>query len=410
MDSEIPSPESIIDAAGDQRPVDLKTALSIQTWVKRSIPPAERFLGDLMTNTSRTFFVGKTGIGKTNFGFALAEGIASGAGFLHWRSSRPARVLYIDGETSAELIKSRSVDALRRSTKHPRNGMLMIYSRDYEEQIEKQFPVLGKMPALNTLEGHEFVLRLIKEVGGVDVVIFDNLMSLCLGIQKDEGPFNEAMPLIEKLTAARIGQAWFDHAGWDDSKQYGSSTKSWRFDSVGIMTPVKDDDPVPHDMAFQLTFDHPGKARRRMSANWNDFATTTIRLRDDRWTSDMTPAKKAGWKLSGAEKEAVDILNDLMADGGASLPIGDGFPTNGKGVAEAAWKKACSDRRVSTSENDKDRGRVIGKVYQQLLDKGIISACGGWVWPVAKTEDRAGGIGDRFLSKPTPSIPPYAGG
>jgi hypothetical protein len=39
-------------------------------------------------------------------------------------------------------------------------------------------------------------------------------------------------------------------------------------------------------VAFQLSFDDPGKARRRTPDNWPDFSPHIIILADDRWTSE----------------------------------------------------------------------------------------------------------------------------
>jgi putative DNA primase/helicase len=76
----------------------LRDYLAIEAWASRQIKEPDRLLGDLLTTTTRIFLVGRTGLGKTMLGFAIACGIASGEGFLHWRSVRPARVLYVDGE------------------------------------------------------------------------------------------------------------------------------------------------------------------------------------------------------------------------------------------------------------------------------------------------------------------------
>jgi hypothetical protein len=73
-------------------------------------------------------------------------------------------------EPPGELIKARSIDALRRTGMPPPPGNLLIYSRDTEDDFAKQFPTLGMLPPLNTEAGHNFVLALIDALGGVDVV------------------------------------------------------------------------------------------------------------------------------------------------------------------------------------------------------------------------------------------------
>ena len=53
----------------------------------------------------------------------------------------------------------------------------------------------------------------------------------------------------------------------------------------GRETPLPEDERNPHEVAFTLSFDFPGKARRRTPDNWADFETCLIRLKDDQWTS-----------------------------------------------------------------------------------------------------------------------------
>jgi hypothetical protein len=206
-------------------------------WAGLDIPPEPRLLGDLLTSTSRVFIVGSTGLGKTQLAHGMATGIASGAGFLHWKAERPARVLLIDGEMSTSLIKDRISAALRRS--HPvaaRN--LVIYGLDRSDEFAARFPGIGAFEPLNTEKGQQFMLRLV-DIVKPEVIIFDNVMSLITGDQKDEIPWSETLPLVGRITALGIGQVWLDHTGHDRSRQYGSATKAWRFDAVGIMSAIE---------------------------------------------------------------------------------------------------------------------------------------------------------------------------
>lgn len=339
----------------------LRTFLSIEAWAARDLPPPDRLLGDLITTTTRAFLVGRTGLGKTMLGFAMACGMASGAGFLHWRAARPARVLYVDGEMSAELIRARAIDALRRIGSPQQLSNLTIYARDAEEATARVAPSLGTMPPLNTEAGQNFVHALIEELGGVDVVIFDNVMSLIAGDQKDEIPWTDTLPLVASLTAKRIGQLWLDHTGHNSDRQYGSATKSWRFDTVGLMTPLADDQRAPREVAFQLTFDSPGKARRRTPENWQDFAPTIIRLVDDRWTSE--PAGSTRQHVSARLKLFHDALLDALASGAGCGP--------GK-VTRAAWMAECVRRSliepVAESATRAARERANGKLRKAAFE------------------------------------------
>lgn len=294
---------------------EIRNFLDIEAWAARDIPEPDRLLGDVVTTTSRMFLIGRTGLGKTMLGFALAAGMASGAGFCHWRSSRPARVLYIDGEMPGELIKARAIEALRRAGPIP-PGNLTIYARDAEEEFARRFPELPPFAPLNTPEGHEFIYRLIDVLGGVECVIFDNVMSLIAGDQKDEVPWSDTLALVSGLTARRVGQIWLDHTGHNTERQYGSSTKAWRFDAVGVMKGVAGGS-TEGELAFSLSFDGAdnGKARRRTPDNWQHFETHVFRLKDDAWTSSPASGKQStGPKLSPVAREFYDALIDALAE------------------------------------------------------------------------------------------------
>ncbi len=120
--------------------------MDANSWAALDIPPEPRLLGDLLTSTARVFIVGSTGLGKTQLAHGMAAGIASGAGFLHWKAERPARVLLIDGEMSRSLIKDRIGSALRRSLAAVPPGSLVVYGLDRSEEFAVRFPDLGAIP------------------------------------------------------------------------------------------------------------------------------------------------------------------------------------------------------------------------------------------------------------------------
>ena len=206
----------------------------------------------------------------------------------------------------------------------------MIHARDADDDFAQRFPSLGRMPPLNTEAGRVWMLALIASIGGVDAILFDNVMSLIAGDQKDEVPWSDALPLVQALTAKRVGQVWLDHTGHNSDRQDGSSTKAWRFDSVAVMTPLPDDQRGAGEVAFNVSFDHPGKARRRTPANWNDFRPVTVRLCDDQWSSEPTGGGPPPGRLSPTAKQFYDALI-------AALAI---TPTPGR-TTRAAWYAEC---------------------------------------------------------------------
>jgi len=355
----------------DTRIPGLADALSVDTWAALDIPPDRRLLGDVITSASRVFLVGTTGLGKTLLAYAMAAGMATGHGFLGWRCDAPARVLIIDGEMPSGLIKSRVADVLRRSGPIPR-GNLAIYSRDRAEEFARVFPRLGMMEPLNTDAGRAFVLDLVDAIGGVDIVVFDNVMSLIAGDQKDEVPWSETLALVSALTTRGIAQVWLDHTGHNSTRQYGSSTKAWRFDAVGVMTPIEGESGIGSGVAFKLSFEPPGKARRRTPDNWQDFKAATIRLEDDQWTSDVAKSPMA--KINARNKLFHSALLDALARGQTVAP--------GR-ISRAAWMAECVRRNViqgnEAGDTGKDRDRKAApfrKAVAELLSAGWIGADG----------------------------------
>ena len=83
-------------------------------WLNRDLPKEDPLIGHWMSTTSRILFSADTGLGKTNFGMALAGHLGAGIDYLHWHIPRARRVLFIDGEMSAPLFKSRIADVVRR--------------------------------------------------------------------------------------------------------------------------------------------------------------------------------------------------------------------------------------------------------------------------------------------------------
>jgi hypothetical protein len=345
---------------------ELCSLLSIDSWAERDIPEPDRLLGDLLTTTARVFLVGRTGLGKTLLGLAIAAGVASGEGFLHWRSGRAARVLYLDGEMPAELIKPRARDAIRRlgQARIPL-GNLLIFGRDIDDDARRVHPGLPPFAPLNTDNGRLFLLTLIEAIGPLDLVIFDNVMSLIEGDQKDELAWSATLDLVATLTHRRIGQLWFDHTGHNGDRQYGSSTKAWRFDAVGIMAPLSDKTVDPNAIAFTLSFEFPGKARRRTPDNWADFAARTIRMEDDAWISD--PVNKPPGKTSTVKPAAIKqyrALQDVL-----KIALTPGRTT------KAAWFSECVRRglyeQIPASASCRERDMKTKAFRARLSDLKI---------------------------------------
>ena len=232
-----------------------------------------------------------------------------------------------------ELLQARAAEAAQRFGCDSKMLDLFLYSLDDEENITRQWPSLGKMEPLNTKAGQRFMARLCKTVQP-HLVIFDNVMALITGDQKDEVPWSETLPLVHTLTHHKIGQLWIDHTGHNTERQYGSSTKAWRFDAVGVLTELPPEQRAAGELAFILSFDYPGKARRRTPDNWHEFTLHLIWSRDDVWTSDALD----GTPIKSKVKPSVRQFHSALLDAIITAPAGPGQ------TAMFAWETECIRR------------------------------------------------------------------
>ncbi len=86
------------------------TGLSILTasqLMAADLPPRSDLLPPWLASDTSALVYGPPGIGKSFVALGVAWAVASGESFLGWRSPRPRRVLYVDGEMGAAELRER---------------------------------------------------------------------------------------------------------------------------------------------------------------------------------------------------------------------------------------------------------------------------------------------------------------
>ena len=111
-----------------------------------------------------------------------------------------------------------------------------------------------------------------------------------------------------------------------------AAPKLGAYDAVGCMAPLTDGQDDSRSTGFTLSFDHPGKARRRTPDNWREFEAQTIRLQDDEWTAEPVAAQSG--EKTGRLAPAVDAQYRALLD---ALAIS---PTPGRTTRDA-WYAEC---------------------------------------------------------------------
>jgi hypothetical protein len=353
------------DGGGGEIDVEL---LRGTVWLERDIAESDFLLGELLSTTSRVELIGPTGLGKTNLLVAMALAVADGRDFLHWQgSSKPRRVLYVDGEMSRRLAKQRLNDAVRRHGRMP-EGFFYFNSEDFPSSAP-----------LNTAAGQRFADRVIAAVGGCDLAIFDNVQALLSGNMSDEEPWQLTLPWVRDLTRRGVGQIWAHHTGHDTSHGYGTKTREWQLDTVAMMRasePAGDAEMLRFELKFP-------KARERTPQNRHDFEPVTITLADDKWSGSHGRVPK--------EEYLVMLLMAAISRDGEILRPAAGIPPGVRCVREESWRNRCGQGSISADTPDAHR-MAFKRFRDKLVKKGRIGVCEPWVW-ICSAEAGAEGSG-----------------
>jgi AAA domain len=332
--------------------------LTLDEWRNRDLPDPDFIMGHWLTSTSRVLLTAATGLGKTNFGLALGMRVAAGEDFLHWRAHRRCRVLYIDGEMSRRLLRQRVLDEERRVGITPEFFFALSH-----EDIE------GFKP-LNTIEGQAWMNALIEKLGGVDLVIVDNIMSLTVGDMKDPEPWQHTIPWAHSLTKRAVGQVWIHHTGHDESRSYGDKTREWQMDTVAHLDAVKRDET---DVSFALAF---RKARERTPMTRFDFQDVKIALVGDVWEHELTQTNRPE-KISPQTTRALDALRNVIASDRAVTLAGG---------RRAAVRETWIDELALLGMLDKakpDSTRSLFNRWRRELVAAFRIGCEQeWSWPI----------------------------
>ena len=354
--------------SGDDKSAEMLPPLTIGEWKTRGdVEDPDFLMAELLSTTSRMLLVAETGLGKTQLSMALAIHIAAGRDFLHWKAHRPARVLYIDGEMSKRTLRKRILDLARRFTGPEPETLFFLSTED-----------VPTFAPLNTIKGQKWLDGFIENLGGVDMIIFDSIMCLTLGEQKDPEVWGNVIPWARRLTARNIGQVWIHHTGHDTSRSYGDKTREWQLDVVGILTK---DESAEAFVSFQLEFK---KARERNGDNAADFAKSKIQLVGDDWTSSPAPAgQRNESKEKPMSQKVLDKLRELF--GIEDFRVANSKAPGGYGMRTSRWYAAADEAGLMAgNKNPEGRFRQLRK---ELRDAGFIDedADEGISWIILST-------------------------
>jgi hypothetical protein len=348
-----PEPDGPAMQAGATVEITALPPLTLSDWRDRDLPEPDLIMGHWLSTTSRVLLTAATGLGKTNYGLGLGMRCAAARDFLHWHAHRPVRVLYIDGEMSRRLLKQRVLDEEARLGMSPET----FFALSHED--------ISNFKALNTPEGQVWLRAFIEQIGGVDLIIFDNIMCLTIGDQKDPEAWQKTIPLVHALTRASIGQIWIHHTGHDETRSYGDKSREWQMDTVAHLDAVKRDDT---DVSFSLSFK---KARERTPATRFDFQDVKIALVNDRWEHELTDTRRPGRVAPRIEKALQALTNVIAGDQAETLP------GNRRAAKSNDWKAECILLGLIDAEAKPHSARTLFATFRRELVAADRIACEG---------------------------------
>jgi hypothetical protein len=309
--------------------------LSVGEMLERAWPPREQMLSPFVTSKSLSMIHAYRGYGKTWLAHTIGLAVASGGVALPspfesrcaWSAPTPRRVVLVDGEMPAGVIKARLVQLISGNLYEP-DGRLSIIADDVQPE---------GLPSLSNAAGRE---RIGEKLGDAEFVILDNISTLFRGLDENEADgWDEAQEWLIRLRREGRSVLLVHHSG-KSGAQRGTSKREDVLDAVIKLSRPADyceEEAARFEIHFEKARGFAGVETLPFEAQLtvkDGLATwTTGPLAEAAETTEMLKLKSAGKSLRAIASElGVDhttvsrrlkkAARREQADGGAVLPFG----------------------------------------------------------------------------------------
>ena len=221
--------------------------LSANDLMDMDIPERENIIVPFLKVNSLNMIYAARGIGKTWVAMILAQSVSTGQNFLCYNVPKPRRVLFVDGEMPLADLKCR-LGLIGNSRTNENLFFLaseVLYQNDQPLNINNSLDQHRIMQALDELKG---------KGQKVDLIIFDNLSSLSIGVDENDNTDLEAF-LRWLLALRHSGYAILlvHHAG-KNGDQRGASRREDLLDTVIQLKKNTDQIVNTYGANFIMTF------------------------------------------------------------------------------------------------------------------------------------------------------------
>jgi RecA-family ATPase len=166
------------------------------------------------------------GTGKTLLALTMAVMVAGGGSALGWSSPKPRRVLFCDGEMSAEDLKERAawlIGTVEGVDQGAARENLLILSRNWQKP-DVRFPDMGKRETKDGKPSDQDVYLQVARKHRAELVIADNFSTLAeVSDENEAAAMTPVLAFLLRLKQARIACILVHHSGKDGSNYRGSS-------------------------------------------------------------------------------------------------------------------------------------------------------------------------------------------
>jgi putative DNA primase/helicase len=233
-----------------EQPIVTLKSIGFDEFLAIDMPPREMLLDPILPERSLAMLYAPRGIGKTLLSLSIGLAVASGSPLLRWQAPRQRRVLYVDGEMPLVSLQER----LRAISKGlgvavPNDGFRVLAADNTENGL-----------SIGSEEGQRAIDRLLS---GVDLVIFDNLSTLCTnGSESASDAWVPMQNWLLKLRRQGIAVLLVHHAG-TNGRQRGTSRREDALDTVVALRRPEDYSPE-QGARFEVHFE---KIRNRVDGD-----------------------------------------------------------------------------------------------------------------------------------------------
>src|SRR3984893_17698788 len=141
-------------------------AVGLKDFLEIEVPPREMLLSPILPERSLAMLYAPRGIGKSWLSLSIGLAVAAEESLLRWNAPRQRHVLYVDGEMPLVSLQERlrSIAVGLRAVV-PNDGFRVLAADNTENGL-----------SIGSEEGQRAIDSLLS---GVDLVILDNLSTLC---------------------------------------------------------------------------------------------------------------------------------------------------------------------------------------------------------------------------------------